>query len=243
MNEAKRIVLITGATRGLGLETARQLAASGHAVVLAGRDEPLAGKLAAELGDSAVPLALDVRRPESIERAASSLRERYGRLDVLVNNAGVMLDGSWSGNTAASIDDERLRETFETNLFAVVRVTQALLPLLRLGREAQIVNVSSVMGSLTIHADPTGPLSQSKPFAYDASKTALNAFTVHLASALASDGIRVNSVHPGWVRTALGTDAATLGVVEGARAIADLAARRGSEPTGKFLRQGGELPW
>jgi NAD(P)-dependent dehydrogenase (short-subunit alcohol dehydrogenase family) len=239
MNEAKRIVLITGATRGLGLETARQLARSGHAVVLAGRD----GAVARTLGDSAMPLELDVRRPASIAQAVKSLRERYGRLDVLVNNAGVMLDGSWVGNTAASIDDGLLRDTFETNLFAVVRVTQALLPLLRLGREPHIVNVSSVMGSLAIHADPTGPLSQSKPFAYDASKTALNAFTVHLASALAADGIRVNSVHPGWVRTALGTDAATLDVAEGARPIVDLAARRGSFPTGRFLQQGGELPW
>ena len=162
---------------------------------------------------------------------------------MLVNNAGVMLDGSWGGNTAPSIDERRLRDTFETNFFAVVRLTQALLPLLRRGRDPHVINVSSVMGSNSIHADLNGPLAGSKPFAYDASKAALNAFTVHLAPALMGDGIRVNSVHPGWVRTELGTSAALVEVNEGARPIIALAASLGATPNARFVAPDGELPW
>jgi NAD(P)-dependent dehydrogenase (short-subunit alcohol dehydrogenase family) len=245
-NSQARIVLITGATRGLGAEVAAQLSRSGHVVLLGGRK---AGALQAQVesiraaGGEAQALALDVTDSASIAAAARELERRFERLDVLVNNAGVMLDGAWVGNTAASIDLRTLRSTFETNLFAVVAVTHAFLPLLRRGKDPHVVNVSSVMGSSTVHADPNGPLDAVKPFAYDASKAALNSFTVHLAAALRPDAIRVNSVHPGWIRTELGTADAPLGIEEGARAIVAVAASVGGTPTAKFLHVDGELPW
>ncbi|MFZ5892746.1 MAG: SDR family NAD(P)-dependent oxidoreductase [Myxococcota bacterium] len=247
MNSADlRIVLVTGATRGLGLEVASRLAVNGHLVVLAGRDARVAEQRAAEIrarGGEATAIALNVLEADSVDRAAQELSDRFGRLDVLINNAGVMLDGSWSGNTAPSVSESVLRQTFDTNFFAVVRVTQALLPILRRGRDPHIVNVSSLMGSLTLHAQADGPLSGFKPFAYDASKAALNAFTTHLAEAVKPAGIRVNSVHPGWVRTELGTSAATLSVEDGARPIVDLARLRTPFFTAKFIQEGGELPW
>jgi NAD(P)-dependent dehydrogenase (short-subunit alcohol dehydrogenase family) len=242
----KRIALITGATRGLGQETARRLAAADHLVVVTARDGAAARALSDELqraGHAALGLALDVTDAASMSEVARVLEAELGRIDVLVNNAGIFLDGQWGGNTTATVSDEALRNTFETNFFGLVRLTQKLLPLLKRGRDPHIVNVSSVMGSLTVHANPDGGLRYVKPFAYDASKTALNAFTVHLADALASDGIRVNSAHPGWVRTQLGTDAAQLSVEEGARTLVDLALSRDRAVTGKFIHDGAELPW
>lgn len=241
----RRIVLVTGATRGLGAEAAAQLAAD-HLVLVGARRLSAAEARAEALsraGGHARALALDVNDERSVAAAVRYIEENFGRLDVLINNAGVMLDGSWAGNTAAEAKQATLRETFETNFFAVVRLTQALLPLLRRGVDPHIINLSSVMGSNTIHADPKGPLTGFKPFAYDASKAALNAFTVHLAEAVAPHGIRVNSVHPGWVRTELGTDAAPLSVEEGARQIISLATSRGQAPSAKFLGPDGELPW
>jgi NAD(P)-dependent dehydrogenase (short-subunit alcohol dehydrogenase family) len=242
----KRIALITGATRGLGLEAARRLAAADHLVVVTARDGAAAKALATDLqraGHASLGLALDVNDGVSLSEVARVLEAELGRIDVLVNNAGIFLDGNWGGNTAATISYEALRNTFETNFFAQVRLTQALLPLLKRGRDPHIVNVSSIMGSLTLHANPDSGLRYVKPFAYDASKTALNAFTVHLAEALAGDGIRVNSAHPGWVRTQLGTAAAQLSVEEGVRTIVDLALSRDKAMTGKFIHNGAELPW
>jgi NAD(P)-dependent dehydrogenase (short-subunit alcohol dehydrogenase family) len=195
-------------------------------------------------------LRLDVNDADSVREAMREIEQRWGRLDVLINNAGVMLDGRWGQNTAPTISEDLLRETFETNFFAVVRVTRAALPLLRRGSFPQVINVSSLAGSLTAHADFAGPLAAVKPFAYDASKAALNAFTIHLAAALAREGIRVNSVHPGWVRTHMGSAAAPPGheselvtVEAGARPIVDLATSIAPTPTAKFLQREGELPW
>jgi NAD(P)-dependent dehydrogenase (short-subunit alcohol dehydrogenase family) len=175
--------------------------------VLSGREAAGAAASAAKLraeGGDAYPLQLDVNDADSVRGAMREIEQRFGRLDVLVNNAGVMLDGRWGQNTTPTISEDALHETFDTNFFGVVHLTRAALPLLLRGRSPQVINVSSLAGSLTAQADLAGPLAAVKPFAYDASKAALNAFTIHLAAALARDGIRVNSVHPGWVQTHMG---------------------------------------
>src|SRR5262249_37414130 len=153
----------------------------------------------------------DVNRPEDYREVARYLQERYGELDVLVNNAGIHIEPADYGNpdgfnTTGTVTPEALRKTFETNFFSVVALTQALLPLIRKAPAGRIVNLSSILGSLALHADASSPIYDKKSFAYDASKTALNAFTVHLAQELRNTRIKVNSAHPGWVKTDMGGD-------------------------------------
>ena len=179
-------------------------------------------------------MRFDLTRPEDHQEVARHLEGRYGRLDVLVNNAGVELEGADFGssfNTTSTVTPETLRRTFETNFFSVVALSQALLPLLRKAPAGRIVNLSSVLGSLTLHSDPSSGIYDKKAFAYDASKTALNAFTVHLAQELRGTRIKVNSAHPGWVNTDRGGSAASMELSEGgqdARAPGD-PARRGPD--------------
>jgi NAD(P)-dependent dehydrogenase (short-subunit alcohol dehydrogenase family) len=246
MNQEKRVALITGANKGLGLETARQLGRMNITVLLGARDtskgEAAAKKLSAE-GIDARALQLDVTSDKDRDAAARFIQENFGKLDILVNNAGIAVDGGWGGNTTSSTTPQALQQTFATNLFATVALTQALLPLLRKSPAARIVNLSSIMGSLTLHSDPKSPIYGVKPFAYDASKTALNAFTVHLAHELRDTKIKVNSAHPGWVKTDMGTDAAPMGVEEGARTSVALATLPDDGPTGAFIHLGKTLPW
>jgi NAD(P)-dependent dehydrogenase (short-subunit alcohol dehydrogenase family) len=136
-----------------------------------------------------------------------------------------------------------LRETFETNFFGTVALTQRLLPLIRKSTAGRIVNVSSIMGSLTLHSDPTSSIYPHKVFAYDSSKTALNAFTVHLAHELRDTPIKVNSAHPGWVKTDLGGAGADLDVSEGGKTSAWLATLPANGPTGGYFHLGQPLPW
>lgn len=236
------VTLVTGANQGLGLETARQLAARGHHVLVGARTAEKAAAAAAAVGHGAEPLTLDVTRAADHEAVARHVAERHGRLDVLVNNAGVNLGEPWMGNTALTGSDETLRATFDTNFFGLVGLTRALVPLLRKSAAGRIVNVSSVMGSLSLHAKG-GPLDGTKPFAYDASKAAVNAFTLHLAQALEGDRILVNSAHPGWVKTALGSDYAPMGVEDGARTLVELATLPDGGPTGGFFHQGQPVAW
>jgi NAD(P)-dependent dehydrogenase (short-subunit alcohol dehydrogenase family) len=245
-NSNKKVALITGANKGLGLEMAKQLGEQGMTVVLAGRSIDAvnaAAKGLREKGIDAHPLELDVTRDDQVARVADEIASRFGRLDVLVNNAGAMLDGIWMGNSATSGSKKVLIDTFDINFFAVVSVTRALVPLLKKSPAGRIVNMSSIMGSLTIHSDPTSPLAGTKPFAYDASKAALNAFTVHLAADLAGTPIKVNSAHPGWVKTDLGTEAAPMNVDEGAKTGVFLATLADDGPTGGFYHAGERLPW
>lgn len=186
---------------------------------------------------------LDLTRVETFAAAVAEIQKLHGRLDVLVNNAGVMLEKNWLGNTTLEVEAKILRETFETNFFGQVFLTQAMLPLLRKSAHGNVVNVSSIMGSLAIHADPKGPLSATKPFAYNASKSAFNAFTLHLSSALSESGIAVNSAHPGWVKTDMGGEYAPMGIAEGAQSIVDLALPQQKGVTGQFIHQGQNLPW
>jgi NAD(P)-dependent dehydrogenase (short-subunit alcohol dehydrogenase family) len=164
----------------------------------------------------------------------------------LVNNAGVELEGTDFGtsfNTTSTVALEILRRTFETNFFSVVALTQALLPLIRKAPAGRIVNVSSVLGSLTLHSDHSSGIYDKKAFAYDASKTAINAFTVHLAQELLGTKIKVNSAHPGWVQTELGGTAAPLNLSEGGKTSVQLATLPDDGPSGGYFHLGEPLPW
>jgi NAD(P)-dependent dehydrogenase (short-subunit alcohol dehydrogenase family) len=247
-----KVAFITGANKEIGLETARGLGELGIAVVLASRDEAkgraAAAKLEAEGIKGVQAVRFDVTRPEDHRAIARLLEDRYGRLDILVNNAGVMLeDGDYGApggfNTTTTVKPEILRQIFETNFFAVVELTQALLPLIRKAPAGRIVNLSSVLGSLTLHSDPNSGIYSMKSFAYDASKTALNAFTVHLAQALHGTPIKVNSAHPGWVKTDMGGQSAPMEVSEGGKTSVELATLPDDGPTGGYFHLGQPLPW
>jgi NAD(P)-dependent dehydrogenase (short-subunit alcohol dehydrogenase family) len=242
---AKKIALISGANKGIGLETARQLGKQGITVLLGARDlakgEAAAAQLKSE-GIDAQAVKLDVVNPADVKAVAEKIEKEFGRLDILVNNAGVAFDPI-GGNTTSTTSDEKLRKTFDTNFFAVVAVTQAMLPLLKKSDAGRIVNVSSILGSLTLHATDGSPIYEAKMFAYNASKTALNAFTVHLAHELKGTKIKVNSAHPGWVKTDMGSDAAPMEIVDGAKTEVALATLATDGPTGGYVHLGETLPW
>jgi NAD(P)-dependent dehydrogenase (short-subunit alcohol dehydrogenase family) len=251
MNKAKpngKVAFITGANRGLGLETARELGKQAIAVVLGSRDPKKGTAAAAKLRDEGITaesLGFDVTKSQDHQRASDYFLKKYGRLDILVNNAGVLKEsraGSAPNQTSA-VSPEILRETFETNFFATVALTQKLLPLIRKAPAGRIVNVSSILGSLALHADPNSPIYPSKTLAYDASKAALNAFTVHLAHELRDTKIKVNSAHPGWVKTDMGGPNAPMEVSEGGKTSAQLATLKDDGPSGGFFHLGEPLPW
>lgn len=252
MASQDKVAFITGANKGLGWETARGLGKLGIAVVIGSRDEAngraAADKLRAQGIDRVEAVRFDVTKPEDHHAIARYLEKRFGKLDILVNNAGVMLDDADFGakdgfNTTSTVTPDVLRTTFETNFFGVVALTQTLLPLLRKSPAGRIVNLSSILGSLTIHSDPSSPIYNKKGFAYAASKTALNAFTVHLAQELLGTPIKVNSAHPGWVKTEMGGSAAPMEVAEGGKTSVQLATLPDDGPTGGYFHLGQPLPW
>lgn len=242
---AGRIALITGANKGLGLETARQLGKAGASVILGARDLAR-GEQAAEAlrrdGVDAKAIKLDVVNAADVKAAAETIGTEHGRLDILINNAGVNYEDLGS-NSTLTVSEEDLRRTFDTNFFAVVAVTRAMLPLLKKSSAGRIVNLSSILGSLTLHAQPGSPIDEAKGLAYDASKSALNAFTIHLAHELKGTGIKVNSAHPGWVKTDMGTDAAPMELADGAKTQVELALLGEDGPNGGFFHMGQTLPW
>ena len=247
---SEKAAFITGANKGIGLETARGLGKLGLAVVIGSRDEArgraAAEKLRSEGIENVEAVRFDVTRPEDHKEVARHLEGRFGRLDVLVNNAGVELEKTDFGssfNTTSTLAPEILWRTFETNFFSVVALTQALLPLIRKAPAGRIVNVSSILGSLTLHSDLSSGIYDKKAFAYDASKTALNAFSVHLAQELRGTKVKVNSAHPGWVRTELGGSAALLDLSEGGKTSVQLATLPDDGPTGGYFHLGEPLPW
>jgi NAD(P)-dependent dehydrogenase (short-subunit alcohol dehydrogenase family) len=248
----QRVAFITGGNRGLGLQTAIELANLPVTVVLGSRDLAK-GQAAAERlrtdGKEVEVIAFDVTDPETHQQAFHYFDSRYGKLDILVNNAGIWREGADASayapgaNRTSSVPMDVLRETFETNFFAAVSLTQALLPLVRRAPAGRIVNVSSVLGSLTLHSDPHSAIYSHKVFGYDASKTALNAFTVHLSHELRDTRIKVNSAHPGWVKTDMGGAGADLDIAEGGKTSAQLATLPEDGPTGGFFHLGQPLPW
>ncbi len=242
-----RIAFVTGANKGLGLETSRQLAEQGIKVVMSARDEAR-GKMAVDNmrkeGLDMEYLQLDITNTEHIKHVASQIEKQFGKLDILVNNAGMVHpDEPLFANSVETISSHALRATFDVNFFGLVELTQALLPLIKKSPAGRIVNMSSILGSLTINSDVRSDFSAVKPFAYNASKTAVNQFTVHLAAALKDTPVKVNSAHPGWVRTDMGGDQAPMDVTEGAKTAVRLATLNPNGPTGRFFHFQEELPW
>jgi NAD(P)-dependent dehydrogenase (short-subunit alcohol dehydrogenase family) len=240
----KKIALITGANKGIGLETARQLAQQGITVLAGARDETKASQAAEELRKGGLDvhgIVIDVNDTDSIQKAATRIERDYGRLDILVNNAGVMLDDQKKKPSEQSLDV--WRKTFETNLFGLVATTQAMLPLLRKSPAGRIVNLSSILGSINLHATPGSPIYDMKMPAYDVSKSAVNAFTVHLAYELKDTPIKVNAAHPGWVKTEMGGEGAMMEITDGAKTSVALATIGPDGPNGAYLHLGETLPW
>ncbi|MBB5331647.1 NAD(P)-dependent dehydrogenase (short-subunit alcohol dehydrogenase family) [Edaphobacter lichenicola] len=184
MPSEKKVALISGANRGIGFETARQLGQKGITVVVGARTQQAAKEAADKLvaeNIEAYPVTLDVTKDEDRKAAAKFVAEKFGTLDILVNNAGIGGEGGLLNAHTVSTTDEELQNVFNTNLFSVVSITREFLPLLKKSPAGRIVNLSSILGSLTLQAMPGSPIAPMKSFAYNASKTALNQFTVHLA--------------------------------------------------------------
>jgi NAD(P)-dependent dehydrogenase (short-subunit alcohol dehydrogenase family) len=232
------IALVTGANKGIGYRVVEQLAARGMTVLLGGRDQKRREAAAAQLG--AEPIALDVTDPASVAAAAAHVHTAFGRLDVLVNNAGIAGTGAVPPSETTV---EAVREVFDTNVYGVIRVTNAMLPLLLRSPAPRIVNVSSMVGSLAQQSDPAGRLSVIPPtVAYPMSKTALNAVTVQYARELAGR-VLVNAADPGYCATDLNDHQGWRSAAEGAAIAVRLATLEADGPTGGFFNDDGPLPW
>jgi NAD(P)-dependent dehydrogenase (short-subunit alcohol dehydrogenase family) len=241
---SKKIALITGANKGIGLETARQLGQQDITVLAGARDQAKANKAAEELRKERLDahgIVIDVNDADSIQKAAARIGRDYGRLDILVNNAGVMIDDPKKKPSEQSL--EVWRKTFETNLFGLIGTTQAMLPLLRKSAAGRIVNLSSILGSIHFHATPGSPIYDFKLPAYNVSKSAVNAYTVQLAYELKDTTVKVNAAHPGWVKTDLGGEGATMEITDGAKTSVALATIGADGPNGAYLHMGETLPW
>ncbi len=247
----KPVALVTGANKGIGLQIAKDLAAHGFTVLVGSRNLEHGETAAKSVGADARALQLDVTNQDSIAAAAERIRNEFGRLDVLVNNAGVSHAGKPGRSMEEIVKSERpsvasldeVRAVFETNVFGVIAVTQAMLPLLREAPAARIVNVSSSMGSLTMNADPTHPSRAFFGAAYSPSKTALNAITLAFALELESTRIKVNAVCPGFTATDINNFRGTRIVQQAAREPVRLALLDENGPTGSFSDENGPLPW
>ena len=231
MSQRSRVALVSGGNRGLGFEVCRQLADMGFTVMLGARDLEKGRAAAARLPKSVVAIELDVAHPDHAAQLAQRVQKDHGRIDVLVNNAGIHYD---SDETATTADWKIVREAFEVNLFGAWRLAQAIAPMMRAARYGRIVNVSSQAGSLSTMSGGTP--------AYSTSKAALNALTRVLAGELAGTGVLVNSVCPGWVATDMGGKGGRP-VAEGAAGIVWAATLPDNGPTGGFFRDGTPLPW
>lgn len=247
----RRIALITGANQGIGRQIAKDLAARGLTVLIGSRNLENGRTAAQEIGAGAHAVQLDVTDKASIAAAAEHIGSVFGRLDILINNAGISKVGQPQGPieeyvkrariSNAPLDD--VRTIYETNVFGVIAVTQAMLPLLRKSRSARIVNVSSGVGSLTRTLGAGGEHLRALFGTYSASKTALNAVTVGLALDLAPEGIKVNAACPGYTKTALNNFQGTRTVEEGAREPVRLALLEDDGQTAGYFSDDGPLPW
>jgi NAD(P)-dependent dehydrogenase (short-subunit alcohol dehydrogenase family) len=246
---ADKIAFITGGNRGIGFQTALDLKDEGVKVVIGSRDLKQGQQALEKLhaaGVDADVIQFDITKPGDYKAAYDYFDSKYGRLDILVNNAGIaagVFPGTGPEHSAAEVPQDLLHKVFETNFFAQVALTDTLLPLIKKSKAGRIVNLSSILGSLTLHADPNSPIYAAKSFAYDASKTALNAFTIHLAYELRDTNIKVNSAHPGWVKTDMGGDQATMELSDGSKTSVALATLPEGGPTGGYFHQGQPLPW
>jgi NAD(P)-dependent dehydrogenase (short-subunit alcohol dehydrogenase family) len=242
---SNKIALVTGANKGIGLETVRQLASQGFHVLLGARSadkgQAAIAALASE-GITAEFLPIDVSSADSIAAAVKTVESKFGHLDVLINNAGVNFDPPETPiqETPAQI----YRDTFDTNFFGLIETTQAFLPLIKKSPAGRIVNVSSILGSLSFHATPGSPIYDFKGApAYNVSKSAVNAYTLHLAYDLKDTPIKVNTIHPGWVKTEMGGEEAPMEIVDGAKTSVLLATLPEDGATGTYTHLGESLPW
>jgi NAD(P)-dependent dehydrogenase (short-subunit alcohol dehydrogenase family) len=250
--QENRVALVTGANQGVGLQVAKELVAAGLTVLVGSRDFERGEAAAKDIGPGAIALQLDVTDGASIAAAAERIREEPGRLDLLVNNAGISKTterrlgspeyAASSQASNASLDE--IRTVWETNVFGVVAVYQAMLPLLRESPDARIVNVSSGVGSLTANADPASSYHAMFGPIYPASKAALNAMTLAMMVELESTGIKVNLVSPGFTKTNLNGFAGTESVEDGSREVVRVALLGPDGPTGTFTRwENVTIPW
>lgn len=243
MAEEPRVALVTGANKGIGFEIARQLGEKGLRVILGARDEVRGNEAVTELSDDGLDVHLqlvDVSEPESIRGAVKLIQQMHGRLDVLVNNAGVHLDGK---ATALTVSDDIVRSTLQTNAIGALVACQAVLPMMREHGYGRIVNVSSSMGSLVDMADPNSSMPVMGSAAYRISKAALNAVTLVIAAEVRNDNILVNACCPGWVQTDMGGDKAPLTPQQGADTPVWLATLPDDGPTGGFFLERKPRAW
>ncbi|MFJ6567484.1 SDR family NAD(P)-dependent oxidoreductase [Streptomyces sp. NPDC091292] len=248
----RKVALVTGANKGIGRGIAEQLAALGMTVVIGARDPRRGEEAAAAVraaGGDAHAVTLDVTDRATVRETARQIEDRFGRLDVLVNNAGITGSGQVSPEDAhdqvpSTVDLDMVRAVFETNVFGVIAVTNAMLPLLRRSPAPRVVNVSSHAASLTLTSDPDGPFTALLPSAaYTPSKTALSALTVQYANELRKDGILVNAVAPGFVDTDSNNHTGFLTVAQGAAIAVRLATLGGDGQTAGFFSAEGPVPW
>ncbi len=237
-----KVVLITGANKGLGKEIGRQLGLLGYTVVLAARNEQAGKAAAAELvaaGCDARAVRLEVTRPDDIASVVRYLEQTFGKLDVLVNNAGIALE--WDGQPTNA---DKIRRTLEVNLVAPFAITEALVPLLSRSDDARVINQSSMLGSLGTAESMWEHVAGFMAVGYSTSKAGLNMLTLIQSKKLADKGIAVAAAHPGWVKTDLGSQAAPMEVAEGAGTVVGLVTiARDKFPHGQLLHQGKRLPW
>lgn len=244
MTTKKKVALVTGANKGIGLETVRQLADKGYFVYLGCRDKAKGidaiKELNRQLFHDVEVLELDVTEPQTIEHSVNEIKEKFSRLDVLVNNAGIL--GEMPQNASAN-SVENLKRIFQTNFFGAVQTSQLFLELLKQSEQPRIVNVSSDLGSLTQNSDPEYPFYEVKLLGYNSSKTALNAFTVMLAYELKDTNFKINSVNPGFTATDLNGHSGTQTAEQSAKIIVEYATLNDNGPTGKFISDYGITAW
>lgn len=243
-----KVALITGGNGGIGLQTAHDLGKLGAKIVIGARNLDKGNAAVATLlaeNIQAESMKLDVNAPADHEAAYAYLEQKYGKLDILVNNAGIQVevDDLVPMNNASTITVDILRETFEANFYSLVAITQKLLPLIRKAPAGRIVNLSSVLGSLALQSNPESPIYGVKLLAYNTSKAAVNMFTIQLAEELKDTAIKVNSAHPGWVKTKLGGKYADVDIEDSSKASVKLATLPADGPSGKFFSKDTELPW
>jgi NAD(P)-dependent dehydrogenase (short-subunit alcohol dehydrogenase family) len=247
----KPVALVTGANKGIGLQIAKDLAAHGLTVLVGSRDMARGEEAAKTIEGDAHSIQLDVTDRASISAAAERIRDEFGRLDVLVNNAGI----AYAGGPGASFEErmktnipstgsiDNMRAVFETNVFGVAAVTQAMLPLLRESPAGRIVNVGSSAGSLTKGSDPNWEHRHVFGLAYSPSKAALHAVTLAFANELEKSNIKVNVACPGYTATDLNDHRGTRTVEQGAREAVRLALIGPDGPTGSLSDEEGPVPW
>ncbi|AIQ55872.1 SDR family oxidoreductase [Paenibacillus borealis] len=240
---SSKTVLITGANKGIGFETARQLGSLGYTVLMGSRDE-LKGCVAAEaLAQESIDarfIKLDLNDQDSIQTAAARIAEDYTRLDVLINNAGIAID---KGAAPGLLPGRDLRTTFDTNFFGTVAVIQAMLPLLLQSPAGRIVNVSSGLGSLAHNSNPDFEFAMISPLAYNSSKAALNMATILFAKQYKDSPLKINAADPGYTATDLNGFRGLRTVQQAAGIAVTLATLDENGPTGGFFDENGEVPW